>query len=433
MKTSALRWTLVFACLFAFSVACGDSSGNNGNGGDAGTGGPGGTGGSGGSGGAGGSGGSSEPPPGCGDGKLDPGEECDDGNNFDNDGCSADCRIEGTCETPYNYRQLSNYNSAVGQRLIEDVTADWMVVEDSNSCATGARSVVFRYKNGENRGRFQVGAIAPEGMAAVLSIAVRKDCADPESEIPGLCRLADGFLTEDFVVLEPEEEVYVVVDIHESVPGGDPEDNATPKFVLGTAFMAVKGDGDACVIEPKLSDPVCDEGLACGEELVCRPDEPPVVSQTSRIYRDDLDDRIIFMIDGTDTPGNTWAMQVVFLDEVGNELGFDGYDDPDFQLIFPDKDIMGKMSFTAEWIKHGFNLPQAAKARINFIDLIYVPNVPNADQFIVPGEEVEIPILPIPEIAEDGACDFRRVVNRCMEGLECRNIRGTHKCVPEGS
>ena len=33
----------------------------------------------------------------CGDGILDPGEECDDGNNVDGDGCSADCTIEGFC------------------------------------------------------------------------------------------------------------------------------------------------------------------------------------------------------------------------------------------------------------------------------------------------------------------------------------------------
>ncbi len=30
----------------------------------------------------------------CGDGNLDPGEECDDGNNMDGDGCSAHCTVE---------------------------------------------------------------------------------------------------------------------------------------------------------------------------------------------------------------------------------------------------------------------------------------------------------------------------------------------------
>jgi cysteine-rich repeat protein len=34
------------------------------------------------------------PPPVCGDGHLDPGESCDDGNTVDFDGCSHDCHIE---------------------------------------------------------------------------------------------------------------------------------------------------------------------------------------------------------------------------------------------------------------------------------------------------------------------------------------------------
>ena len=33
----------------------------------------------------------------CGDGTLDPGEACDDGNNIDGDGCSATCTVESYC------------------------------------------------------------------------------------------------------------------------------------------------------------------------------------------------------------------------------------------------------------------------------------------------------------------------------------------------
>jgi len=33
----------------------------------------------------------------CGDGNLDQGEQCDDGNNIDNDGCSADCQLPDNC------------------------------------------------------------------------------------------------------------------------------------------------------------------------------------------------------------------------------------------------------------------------------------------------------------------------------------------------
>jgi cysteine-rich repeat protein len=35
----------------------------------------------------------------CGDGNLDSGEQCDDGNNVDGDGCSANCTDEGICGT----------------------------------------------------------------------------------------------------------------------------------------------------------------------------------------------------------------------------------------------------------------------------------------------------------------------------------------------
>ncbi len=33
----------------------------------------------------------------CGDGQLDDGEDCDDGNNIDGDGCSAECTFEPFC------------------------------------------------------------------------------------------------------------------------------------------------------------------------------------------------------------------------------------------------------------------------------------------------------------------------------------------------
>ena len=65
-------------------------------GGAGGTGGAGGAGGAGGVGGAAGMGGSMFPPQ-CGNGDVDDGEACDDGNNVDGDGCSADC---STLETP---------------------------------------------------------------------------------------------------------------------------------------------------------------------------------------------------------------------------------------------------------------------------------------------------------------------------------------------
>jgi len=44
----------------------------------------------------------------CGDGNIDPGEECDDGNNIDGDGCSANCLTE---EEPYCELELTKTDS----------------------------------------------------------------------------------------------------------------------------------------------------------------------------------------------------------------------------------------------------------------------------------------------------------------------------------
>ena len=49
----------------------------------------------------------------CGDGHLDPGEECDDGNRINGDGCSADCKIEcgGEGCTPGYWKQPQHLDS----------------------------------------------------------------------------------------------------------------------------------------------------------------------------------------------------------------------------------------------------------------------------------------------------------------------------------
>jgi cysteine-rich repeat protein len=49
----------------------------------------------------------------CGDGVVDPGEECDDGNNIDGDGCSANCELEGGGEgcTPGYWKQGHHFVS----------------------------------------------------------------------------------------------------------------------------------------------------------------------------------------------------------------------------------------------------------------------------------------------------------------------------------
>jgi fibro-slime domain-containing protein len=54
----------------------------------------------------------------CGDGNLDPGEDCDDGNLLDNDGCSSKCKVEGGFACPPSVAQdSSTCKSGTGQCL----------------------------------------------------------------------------------------------------------------------------------------------------------------------------------------------------------------------------------------------------------------------------------------------------------------------------
>lgn len=85
------------------------TSGAGGQGGEAGQGGAGGEGGLGGQGGTAGQGGSGgQTIPYCGDGNLDPGEECDDGNPAGADLCSADCKLVDSEVEPNNSAAQAN-------------------------------------------------------------------------------------------------------------------------------------------------------------------------------------------------------------------------------------------------------------------------------------------------------------------------------------
>jgi len=67
----------------------------------------------------------------CGDGILDAGEQCDDGNNIDSDGCSATCQVEvvgGDGCTPGFWKQSQHFDSWTGpftpDTLFSDVFED---------------------------------------------------------------------------------------------------------------------------------------------------------------------------------------------------------------------------------------------------------------------------------------------------------------------
>lgn len=78
----------------------------------------------------------------CGDTVLDPGEECDDGNNFNGDGCSANCLIEGFCgdgildsDEECDDGNNTDGDGCTGNCFVELTDTQYLSCDNSDMCA----------------------------------------------------------------------------------------------------------------------------------------------------------------------------------------------------------------------------------------------------------------------------------------------------------
>ncbi len=117
---------------------------------------------------------------GCGDGFLDAGERCDDGNLRDNDGCSATCTPEGSCDAPIDLA-LAGATLSDGAYVYYGDTADEMDhAVGSCAAAEDGKDVVLRFVP-EDDGRIEV---STEGAATVFDTVIyaRSECIVPMPE-----------------------------------------------------------------------------------------------------------------------------------------------------------------------------------------------------------------------------------------------------------
>ncbi len=82
----------------------------------------------------------------CGDGNLDPGEQCDDGNNIDGDGCSANCTTELFCGDGYldPGEQCDDGNNVDG----DGCSAICTIEEDCGECDGKVTVLTLQYTGG---------------------------------------------------------------------------------------------------------------------------------------------------------------------------------------------------------------------------------------------------------------------------------------------
>jgi cysteine-rich repeat protein len=119
----------------------------------------------------------------CGDGKVSPGEQCDDGNTLDGDGCSADCKNDSCDNAPALEDKLVTGKGQTPSPTVTngEFTAGVSLLQASCSklgVTTPERIHSFR---AANPGRLEV-SVVPKNPGDDLILSVRSSCA-PQGEL----------------------------------------------------------------------------------------------------------------------------------------------------------------------------------------------------------------------------------------------------------
>lgn len=391
--------------------SAGGSGGNTGGaGGDGGTGGEGGVGGQGGDGGSGGGGSGGEaggPPPRCGDGTLDEGEDCDLGTkNGTVSACSFECRWQGTCDEPIDWAEVATPGTGDFIDIPETTFTGHADLTPPGSCNTPGEQLVFRYVppvGGVLFVGFQNAIVEPKGNPVLI---VRTSCADPSTELPGLCVPHRGGIVSK-VEVEGGVPLYFVVDSHEA---------AIPNwwFSIGTALFPFKGVGEICAglgVDPDRNR--CGPGLACGPDDVCIPSTPPVLLDAT-VFRGGLrGDELVVSVEATDESSDLQGIEGRFFDDAGTLLEPEpGGGDP--HPVWMATSLRGSAASADDFLR-----------TVDFF--AFWPGLRSATEVEVVvrdrggnrSEPLRRPILPLPVAPEGEACDPEELLVRCAEGTRC--------------
>lgn len=417
----ALQTAVAALLLVLLSIGCGDDpprpkidggGGHTGIGGEGGNpGGAGGEAGVGGEGGAGGEGGEGgkKIEPRCGDGVVDEGEECDLGmRNGKLAPCSSSCTLQGTCDAPIEWTEVAT-PSAEGGGLIEIPETNFFghpALTPPGSCNTAGDQLVFRYtppEDGMLFVGFQNAVVDPKGNPVLIA---RTDCADPESELTGLCvPHRAGILTK--VEVEGGVPIYLIVDSHEaSIP--------VWWFAIATGHFPFKEEGEICAgigVDPDRNR--CGPGLLCMEANICEPNHPPTISDAV-VYRGGLrNEELVVGVDAEDPDGNLHSIGGRFRDAKGEQLvGHPDIVDPGGHAALAfisghaasSSELHRSVGFFHSW--PGF--VTATEAEVSVVDVGALRTEP-----------LVRPILPLPVAEVGGSCDPDEVLTRCKPGSFC--------------
>lgn len=381
--------------------------GGGGGGGDGGSGGaPGGMGGSGGTGeagsggsaGAGGSGGAEEKL--CGNGIRDEGEECDDGNRDPLDGCSPDCQIEGTCESPIPWDEVAVPSESSPNPLLElmEVQGEFLGnVGRVPVCSAEGQQLAFEIEAPAD-GLLVVGFQKPSEFDSAIAFVARS-C--DEQEEPLTCEMDGGPVLKEFPVLAGERLLFGI-----DAQGGD----SNFPYRLAAGFISYREEGEPCdrtSLNSKYTP--CKEPLFCTLDDVCKRNEAPILEEAQLFRHGPKGAHLTMHVLAADPERMAMRLNGRFLDGEGNAIG------ERLLTIVP----LGHVSdywyrFTQFFVDFHPELAEAVQVELWLEDI--VPGKP--DQSLTSNIlVVSLDEIPIREAGEN--CDPERLQNRCAEGTFC--------------
>jgi len=419
------RLAVVAVVVLFVSIGCGnekpsavDGAGGTGGIAGAGGGGAGGDGGTGGTGGDGGTGGTGGSEPRCGDGNVDAGEACDDGNEIDSDGCSSKCEWEGSCEDPIDWAKVSTPDSDFPNFFASEVLDfHGFEVPGAGRCGGGGKKVVTRWV-APATGRMVLLMEAGGAEASAARVYVRRTCDDPATEIWRSCH-SRGLQSEMDVV--EGEVLFLVFD----VPGEEPSVN----FQLATEVFPHIEEGQTCGPDTGLPRPhmwQCAPGFTCHDVAtpsICTANEPPELVSAQALRGGDSGDDVFVLFEANDPNADYWFLEAKMYDEEGDPVivspnsGFFDMDPNAYQLAIDRRSGLTTTGFRSFVTAAGLmdRFPDIHRLDIRVRDL---------------GNELSnslsTGILPQPVVTEGEPCDPFRAASRCEgDDLVCRGAEPT--------
>ncbi len=401
--------TAVILAASAGLVACGGGDGGGGGGSTGGSGGSGATGGAGGAGGTGGAGGGETGV--CGDGVVDDGEDCDEGDTQPGDGCSPECTFEqNSCATPLNFNavgQLDANRIRVHQGKLPAASSTFEA-----SCGGDGAEVFYSYTAGNN-GNLIWGA-APAGQ---IVVSLHSDCADTSNELA--CNVASGQINAGQLRVEKDQVLYFVIDSQATAQ--------EIEYALGAILVPVFQEGETCP-SPNLPPEqygACDEGLRCASvnfEWVCVPNNAPTITgaTANRVGND-----LIFSVDGGDEDGDATGVNVKFRDQAGDVIPLEGIQPTPVEEVFIafDPAVTGRKTFTGGRTIEGFFQAIPAAAAAVRLDITLV------DSGKMTSDTIQTELVRPPLVGEGEGCDPEGLLNRCADDQLCETVDVAPVCV----